>query len=234
MGRRRQPAGPHNVPLIGQTILVVLLLAAPVAAVIVFAVGGVLQVRRRDRLARAAHEAGLLFSAQDPFDIARRYAGFALIGAGHSGRATNVTYGRLDGLPVRAFDFRYEIGHGTRRSARHYAVVVVESPHPLAPFLLWRAQDADMAPLAARAPSGRLGDWDCRGLGAAPAVAKLPPSLAHTATSIQALPATELGQPGQSGTVLLACAPVRRRIPHLIRMEDVTALATALAADHTA
>ena len=216
-----------------QTILIVLLLAAPLAAVIAFAIGGVLQVRRRDRLARAAHEAGLLFSADDPFDVARRYAAFVIIGAGHGGRATNVTYGRLDGLPVRAFDFRYEIGHGTRRSTRNFAVVVVESPDSLPPFLLWRAQDADLAPLSARGPADRLDAWDCRGPGAARAVARLSAGLTR-ATGIQALSAAELGQPGQPGTVLLACAPVRRQALYVIRMEDVTSLAAALAGDHTA
>ena len=160
-GRVAGALGRH--PLTAQTVLVALLLAAPVAAAVAFAIGGWLQGRRRDRLARAAHEAGLLFSGEDPFDVSRRYADSALLGAGHAGRATNVTYGRVGGLPVRAFDFRYEIGHGTRRQARHYAVVAVEALGPVAPLLLWRWRDADLAPLAVRQATQRLGEWDARG-----------------------------------------------------------------------
>lgn len=219
-----------------QTILVVLLLAAPVAAAVGFAIGGFLQVRRRDRLARAAHEAGLLFSAEDPFDVTRRYARFAIIGGGHGGRATHMTYGRLGGLPVRAFDFRYEIGHGTRRQGRHYAVVAVEALGPVAPLLLWRCGDLDLAPLAARQATERLGQWDCRGRGAAQAVAKLPEALARGATGIEVLGPVEPGglEPagsaeGDAAGTLLVWAPVRRGQLYAVRLADGLALAEALA-----
>ncbi|MCJ7544716.1 MAG: hypothetical protein MUP47_09185 [Phycisphaerae bacterium] len=223
-----------------QTVLIVLLLAAPVATAVGFAIGGLLQVRRRDRLARAAHEAGLLFSAEDLFDVSRRYARFAVIGGGHGGRATNVTYGRLGGLPVRAFDFRYEIGHGTRRQGRHYAVVAVEAMEPATPLLLWRWGDLDLAPLAARQATERLGDWDCRGQGAAQAVAKLPEALAGAATGVEVLGPAELAGVRPAGSVegdaagtLLVWAPVRRERLYAVPLADALALAGALAGCQT-
>ncbi len=210
-------------------LLVVLLLAAPAAAVIAFAVGGAMGVRRRNRLARAAHEAGLLFSADDPFDVPRRYADFALVGAGHGGRATNVTYGRLGGLPIRAFDFRYEIGHGTRRHTRHYAVVVVEADAPLPTFSLWSSRQADLAPLAVRQAEGSLNGWDYRGQGAGRALANLSQDLARAATGIEAFgPAT--GGFTETAAALMVCAPVRRGGSYVGRLEDVVALAAALSA----
>ena len=183
-----------------QTVLVVLLLAAPVAAGVGFAIGGWLQVRRRDRLARTAHEAGLLFSAEDPFDAPRRYVRFAMIGGGHSGRAANVTYGRVRGFAVRAFDFRYEVGHGTRRQGRRYAVIAVEDLGAFPPVLLWRRRDADLAPLAARQTAGRAGEWDCRGDRAAQVVAQLPEALAAAVTGVEVLAAMELTAAGSPVT----------------------------------
>jgi hypothetical protein len=208
-------------------LLVVLLLAAPAAAVIAFAVGGAIQARRRNRLARAAHEAGLLFSADDPFDVPRRYGDFALIGAGHGGRATNVTYGRLGGLPIRAFDFRYEIGHGTRRHTRHYAVVVVETGAPLPKFSLWSSREDDLAPLAVRQAEGSLGGWDYRGEGASRVLASLSGGLARAATGIEAV-GRSAGDLTENAATLLVCAPVRRAGLYVGRLEDVVALATVL------
>jgi hypothetical protein len=217
-----------------QMILVVLLVAAPVAAGVVFAIGGLLQVRRRDRLARAAHEAGLLFSAEDPFDVPRRYARFALVGGGHSGRAMHVTYGRLGGLPVRAFDFRYEIGHGTRRQGRHYAVVAVEGIESVRAMLLWRQRDLDLAPLAVRGASQRLGDWVALGEAAAGAVAALPQGLAETVTGLETLGSGDVGAVGagsgqtDAAGVLLVWAPVRRGRLYAIGLAEAVALAAAL------
>jgi hypothetical protein len=89
------------------------------------------------------------FSAADPFDIPRRYADFVLISNGHSPWANNVTYGRLGGRRVRAFDFRYEVGHGTRRVARHYRVIVVEADQVLPDALMWSGGDDQLAPIGA-------------------------------------------------------------------------------------
>ncbi len=223
-----------------QTVFVVLLLAAPVAAGVGFAIGGMLQVRRRDRLARAAHEAGLLFSAEDPFDMPRRYVRFALIGGGHGSRATHVTYGRVGGLAVRAFDLRYEIGHGTRRQGRHYAVVAVEAPGAAPPLLLWRSRDADLAPLAAQRAMERLGDWTCRGECAARVVDRLPRAVAEAATGLEVLQLGELAAAPSAGAAegdttgaLLVWAPVRRGRLYAVPLADAVALATVLAEHHS-
>ena len=149
-----------------QTILLLVLVGALCGAVVGFCGLGILQHFRSAAMARWAHESGMHFSPQDTFDVPRRCAAFAICSGGHSPQASNVTYGRLRGLPVRAFDFRYEVAHGTRRSTRHYCVVLVEAPC-LEPVLMWNRLDADGAPPPARWPDGVRGDWSGRGDAAA-------------------------------------------------------------------
>ncbi|MFP3937207.1 MAG: hypothetical protein ACLFVW_02615 [Phycisphaerae bacterium] len=144
-----------------ETIFAIVLSGVLFAAVVSVVVMGIRQRRRRLRLSQQAHGSGMRFAAEDPFDVPLRYRHFALIDAGHSPRAHNVTYGRLHGLPVRAFDFRYEVGHGTRRLTRHYAVVVVETGRSLPPVLLWNREDLEAAPLAVRHCRRCLGPWVC-------------------------------------------------------------------------
>ncbi|MGC9454949.1 MAG: hypothetical protein ACP5HU_08790 [Phycisphaerae bacterium] len=138
-------------------VLTVVLLAAVVSVTVM----ALRQRRRRRRLAQQAHVAGLRFAPEDPFDVALRYRRFALMEAGHSPRAHNVTYGRLHGLPVRAFDFRYEVGHGTRRLTCHYAVTVAETERRLSSVLLWSSGDMQTAPLAVRHCRTCVGPWVC-------------------------------------------------------------------------
>jgi hypothetical protein len=183
-----------------QFLLTVLLIAILAAAIASFFVMGLWQIRRRDALCREATEAGLRFSPSDLFDVPRRYGRFALITCGHSPRGHNVTYGRLSGVPVRAFDFFYELGHGTRRSARRYGVVVAETDLELPPVLMWNDADAELAPLAARPGEGRLGCWSCSGdRRLAEALQEACGGLASAGASVQT-----------SGHVLMLCVPIRR------------------------
>ena len=181
-----------------QIILIILLGAALAAASVSFFIVGARQGRRTRTLARSANEAGLLFSADDLFESPRRYWGFSIIRCGHSQRASNVTYGRLTGLPLRAFDFRYEIGHGTRRVSLHYSVAIVETPKSLPVLSMWNLGDAEHAPLEMRQGGVVIGDWSCRGDASAAATI--------------AASGAELGKQGSSvetrGTTLLICAPV--------------------------
>ncbi len=178
-----------------QTAFIIVLWAALAAAAVSFGLSGLAQRRRRDRLARAAHEAGMLFSADDLFDVPRQYAEFAAISGGHSARARNVTYGRLSGLAVRAFDFRCEIGHGVRRTGRHCGVIVVEAPADLPPMAMWNRRIAEHVPLAAGAAERRVGDWSCSGDRWA-CEAALDSEPARTASSMEA-----------RGALLLVCLP---------------------------
>jgi len=151
-----------------QTIWLMALVGVAGGAAAGLAAIALLQRLRARALERRAHEAGLHFSAEDTFDVPRRCAAFALLAAGHSPQVSNVLSGRVRGLPVRAFDFRYEAGHGTRRSARHYEVVLVEAgPRSSASLagrvLMWNRRDAALAPAAAQRPDGTLGDWSWRG-----------------------------------------------------------------------
>jgi len=146
-----------------QLLFQVLLIGVLAAAVCVFAVMGLLQYYRTRSLGRHANEAGLRFSPADPFRIPCRYADFALIGRGHSVRAENVTYGWLNGWPIRAFDLRYEIGHGTRRITRHYHVFVAETAGALPSVLMWNLHDAEASPLVFRQAGEQKACWDCLG-----------------------------------------------------------------------
>ena len=146
-----------------QAIVIILLLGVLAGAMAFFAVMGMAQVRRTRALARRAHAMGMQFSEDDPFDVPRRYAHMALVGAGHSPRADNVTYGRLDALPVRAFDFRYEAGHGPRRVTRHYSVVAADADTDLPAAIIWHEDDKDFAPLQTNLLAARVDCWSCVG-----------------------------------------------------------------------
>jgi hypothetical protein len=183
-----------------QPILFMVLMGALGAAVAGLAALGLLQHLRRGALERWAHESGLHFSAEDTFDVPRRCAVFAICSAGHSAQASNITYGRLRGVPVRAFDFRYEVGHGTRRSTRHYSVVLVEAPAPPG-VVLWNRLDAAQAPAAVQAADGMQGDWSWRGDAAqARRLGEACASLAGSGLSLEARP---------EGVMI--CFPMHRR-----------------------
>lgn len=146
-----------------QPAFVMALIAVLIAAVVSFVVMGLVQRRRARVLSRSAHKMGLRFSGDDPFDVPRRYADFVLISCGHSAQAHNVTYGRLAGLPLRAFDFRFEVGHGTRRMTRKYGVIVIETGKESPPALMWNTRDSQCVPLEALRCQARVGCWVCRG-----------------------------------------------------------------------
>lgn len=141
------------------TVLIVLLIGTLVASAASFVVMGVLQHLRASALARKAHEMGMRFSPEDPFDLPCALAEFALVSSGHSPRVDNVIYGRLDGRVVRAFDFRYEVGHGIQRLTRHYSVIAVESPQEVDSMLMWHEDDLQAAPVSLQLANRRLGQW---------------------------------------------------------------------------
>ncbi len=140
-----------------------LLVVALGGSVVSFLVMARRQRRRSRALARQAHQLDLRFSRDDPFDLPGLYGRFAMIAGGHSPHAHNVAYGRVGGRSVRAFDFRYECGHGISRLVRHYNVVVVEMERALSPVLMWHEQDVAAAPLALQRQHWRLESWLCRG-----------------------------------------------------------------------
>lgn len=170
-------------------VLVALLLGVLLAAVVSFAVVAVLRQRRTRSLSEEAYRLGLRFSRSDPFNAPLRFRAMALMRAGHSGRAHNVTYGHYRGLPMRTFDFRYEVGHGPRRLTRRFAVVVLESADPLPDALLWNHQHGEAAPFDVRLPDGQVGPWTY--LGNADACHRLAAALAPLAERPAGLQAAE-------------------------------------------
>jgi len=144
-------------------ILALLLLAGFLGAMAWFVVLGMRQARRAKALARRANETGMLFSAEDCFGLPSRYADFLLISGGHSGRACHVAHGRVGGLPVKVFDFHYELGHGTRRLAARCRIVSLETDRSLPPLLMWDPRQAVLAPLTVQLSDGRIGELLFRG-----------------------------------------------------------------------
>jgi len=207
---------------IAQTAFVILLWAVLAVAVVSFVAGGLLQRRRRARLARAAHETGMLFSADDPFDMPRRYAQFSLMTGGHGARARNVTYGRLAGLAVRAFDFRCELGHGPRRLTRVYGVFVMETAADLPALSMWNQRGEEYSPLPTGQGQWRLGDWSCRGNRRVCEIAAAS-EVGRTAIGIET-----------SGAVLLVCSPAGRSIAYVSSLPAAAELARALSSGATA
>lgn len=195
--------------------LVAVLLAASVA----FIVMGMAKVRRRRRLARQAHERGLKFFPEDPYDVPRRYADFAVISSGHSPCANNVTAGGVGARPVRAFDFRCELGHGTRRTTRLCSVAVGEARLDLGNLLMWHTDDAELAPLAAGASGVTMGPWNCIG---SPDLARA--VMAACEPIAEARPSVEV-----RGPVVLVAAPVSRAVSHYaLGVEDMASILDAL------
>ena len=170
-----------------QDIFTLLLIAVLAVSVVSFVVMGLRQLRRTNSLGRKAHEMGLHFSPSDLFDVPRRYGDFALISKGHGPRAYNLTHGRLGRLPLRAFDFRYEVGHATRRLTRHYSVIVARAGVELGRVVMWSLDDAQAAPLSAGTLAGRVANWACCGdLQLARIMARACQELSEQAVSIEA------------------------------------------------
>ena len=217
-----------------QIVFIAILIGVLLASVCSFAVMGLGRRRRVASLARRAHEKGMRFVPGDPFDVPRRYARFELIRCGHSAHADNVTHGRIDGWPVRAFDFRFEVGHGTRRLTRQYGVVVAETDLSLPAVLMWHEKDLDGGPLTARQCDRRKRPWLY--LGDEEVASRLADSaepLAEQGLSIQT-----------SGSSLMLCLPARRggadytaalqRIPILLaELKDLLAARPAAEGDRT-
>ena len=98
-----------------------------VAAVVI--VLGILHARRqREAMAALAAELGLQFYADDPWGLPERYAHFALMGRGHSRRASNVLAGTVGGRRCVAFNYRYTTGSGKNRTTHSYQAAVLDLP----------------------------------------------------------------------------------------------------------
>ena len=202
-----------------QYAFVAVLVAVLVAASVSFAVMGLGKVLRRRRLARDAHQRGLRFFPDDPYDVPRRYADFAVISSGHSPCANNVTAGGIAGRTVRAFDFCCELGHGTRRLTRRYSVAVAETRLSQPSLLMWHAGDGELAPLAARDVQGQVGQWSfCGSRELAETVQAACRHLDHAQPSVEI-----------RGSVVLIAVPVRRSIrQYALALDEVSGIIEAL------
>ena len=180
-------------------IFLVILAGILLAGVVWFTFLGLGQRRRARVLGRLANRAKMRFSREDQFDIPQIYRELVLFGSGHSRCASNVTFGRFAEKRIYACDFHYEIGHGMRRSTRHYGVILADAQIDLPSVLMWNELDAVAAPLEVLKPDGRVRRWSYVGDGDLAAVlAEACIELADQAVSIQT-----------AGSTLMMCMPIR-------------------------
>ena len=201
-------------------LLTVLFIGVLAAAIISFAVMGFRQFRRSRALARKAYDAGLHFTQADLFDVARRYGDFALISRGHSGRASNVTYGRIEGMSVRAFDFCSEMGHGTQRLICRDGAVVIETRMELPSLLMWNEKKLSFAPMAVRGCDKHIGNWLCSGnMDLAEALARELPEMGSAGINIQA----------RGGSLMLSAQPTVQSGSYILTFAEIGKIAHCLA-----
>ena len=81
--------------------------------------------KRREALAAEARRLGLQFSADDPFQIPEMYAHFSDFTQGHSRCASNVMSGKLNGLYLMAFDYRYVTGSGKSQTTHCFSAIIL-------------------------------------------------------------------------------------------------------------
>jgi hypothetical protein len=120
---------------------------------------------------------------------------------------------------VRAFDFHYEMGHGTRRATRHYSVVVAELGGGLPDALLWHVAD-DAPPPGVADARDSIGRWVWRGDEALAAdLGRACRGLAGRPVSVQA-----------HGGRLMFALPVRKaRRDYALRLSDAGDALAAIA-----
>ncbi len=132
-------------------------------AVIVVVIMSIRLFCRTMSVSRYAGKAALGFSREDTFDIPLRFGYFSIFSCGHSPHVFNVVYGRIDDRTLYSFDYCYEVGHGTRRLARHYRVIVLDAENLKSDLLMWSDLDVEAAPLSVRQVRGRYGNWSYTG-----------------------------------------------------------------------
>lgn len=110
-----------------------------------------------------AKEVELDFCREDEIDLSLKYGFLSFFTCGHSPRISNVVQGIIRNYKSCIFDYCYEVGHGTRRLARRYRVVIFEEIDCDTELLMWSDYDFEAAPLSVRQFFGRFGDWSYTG-----------------------------------------------------------------------
>jgi len=99
--------------------------------------------RRRWKLLALGAPDGLRLLPRDPFDLPDAHFQLQLFTRGHSRVARNVLHGRLDGLPVRLFDYQYETGSGQSRRTHRWQVALVQTDFRMPGLLVQPADRYD-------------------------------------------------------------------------------------------
>lgn len=139
-----------------------LLVLALLVTILVFCAKGLARLKRESVLAGKAAALSLSFTREDSGDLPGHFPGFSLMSCGHSRRAYNIAHGQVDGCEVQAFDFRYEIGHGSRRRTRHHGVIMVRLRLD-GRVCMWSGADVEHFPLIIDRIEGSVGNWSYAG-----------------------------------------------------------------------
>lgn len=126
-------------------IVLIIVVGVPIIVVVgaLIAYGFHAASRRRKELAAWARARGLSFSQEKIRDMDDRYPELKCLHRGHGRFAFNVMTGELQGLPVKAFDYRYVTGHGKNRRAHRFSALIAGSPLPLKPLFIRREHAFD-------------------------------------------------------------------------------------------
>lgn len=122
--------------------LIFLIFGGFVVLVIVLAVMGMMQERkRREELSNWAGRHGLRFSSDRRRDLESRFPDFHPLGQGSNRYAYNVVTGDWGGREILAFDYHYETystdSKGRRTTSHHYfSAVIVRTKFPVQPLLI--------------------------------------------------------------------------------------------------
>ncbi len=127
------------------TLLQLVLVLFLVLAAALLVRSGFIRRRRLRRLGHLAELQGLRAAGRDFMGLPARYAKCLLMQSGHSAYAENLLFGRTGNCFLRAFDLRFEAGHGPQRQSCLVTVVAAETMRARPSVAIWRDEPAAAA-----------------------------------------------------------------------------------------
>ncbi|MEW6355132.1 MAG: hypothetical protein AB1696_02305 [Planctomycetota bacterium] len=107
-----------------------LFIGGVVAIIVLIGVGCILyEKKRRERLNEIAAQMGLEFYPKDVFNIPVSYAAFQRLNTGRSRQAKNVMHGKLGGVALKIFDYKYTTGGGKSSTTHSLSIVLADTDY---------------------------------------------------------------------------------------------------------
>lgn len=104
-----------------------LLVGAAFVAIVVLIILG--SRKQEEAYIRQAAQWGFRYYSADPWNLPKRYEHtFDLFGQGSGRTASRILAGRMDGIDLLTFEYRYTTGSGDSETTYHYGVAIFELP----------------------------------------------------------------------------------------------------------